>query len=132
MVTLLFGETWQETTTLPSFGSFTLDQSAVWVSLDFAAWRLQDEHQLLCSSSTENGVNSRMEAALGKLKGRTVKSIESSEVSGDLAAHFDGGLTFKIFCDQVDTGYDNYSFKTSEGIFVVGPGSQLRFEMPKT
>src|SRR6266567_1913545 len=76
MVVLHFGETKPETTTLPSFGSFTFEEGRYQISLDFAAWRCIEGNDLLCSSSSPNGVGSPMEIGLNRLKGRSVRHLE--------------------------------------------------------
>ena len=131
MILLYFGDTYWETVTLPSFGSRTFEKAVYGVSLDFAAWRCRQGAHMLCSSSSRNGVASPMELGLAKLMGMNVLEVRLEEPAADLHLVFEDGLTFDIFCDQVDTEedpHDNYSFRCPAGSFIVGPGSRLRFE----
>jgi hypothetical protein len=130
MVVLHFGRLEPEIFTLPSFGRFCFDEGAYRLGMDFAAWRCASKQDLLCSSSSPNDPGGPMETGLELLNGRTVRALRLSQQSLDLELKFEGDLTFSIFCDQVNLtdGRDNYSFRCKTGVFIVGPGSKLRFE----
>lgn len=131
MVMLYFGDTFLEVITLPSFGTSTHEHSVLCISLSFAAWRCRAGAEVLCSSSSRNGVGSAMEVGLSKLKGRLVERVCLAENSLDLSVFFEGGFAFEIFCDQADIEdepHDNYSFRSPDGWHIVGPGCRLGFE----
>ncbi len=130
MVILKFGDLHPETVTLRSFGSHTFLEAERDLSMDFAAWRCSRGSEMLCSSSSPNGVGGPMEVGLRGLERKSLIRSSLAPVTMDLRLEFTEGLAFEVFCDQVDEqqAHDNYSFRSKNGYFIVGPASKLRLE----
>ena len=91
-----------------------------------AAWRLEDEEEVLVTWS-EAACGEAWLKELQKLRGLEVESTELGAVGLDLKIHFEGGLTYSVFCDQ-GADDENYSLFTPQHVVTVGPRSRLLVE----
>ena len=130
MITLMFGTSFTRIISCVR-EPFSYEDSDTALCLEFAAWRLRRGEESLCSSSTPNGPGSKMETSLSNLKGLTVIGVDLNEGSFDLAITFSNEFVFSIFCDQFDTGNENYSFRCKGERFTVGCGPKLMLEAEK-
>jgi len=95
-----------------------------------SAWRLDSPEAMVCGAWDDNRPDGLMERGLQGLVGQTFEAYELGEPGLDLAVHFANGLTWRIFCDQVNDhdGRDNYSVYSPEETLIVGTRSRLRRE----
>jgi hypothetical protein len=91
-----------------------------------SAWRLEDKEQVL-AAWTEAASGESWLDELKRLRGLKVESTELRTVGLDLEIHFEGGLTYAIFCDQGDDD-ENYSVFTPQHVVTVGSRSRLLVE----
>lgn len=129
MITLLFGRTHIESIELVGQKA-DFETSDISLSLEWAAWRIQSTEELLCSSTSENGIGGEMERGASVLKGKAVKNVLLRQGSFDVTLWFDDGIRLSIFCDQVNrtNGRRNYQLRYHGVVFLIGPFSQLTCE----
>ena len=91
------------------------------------SWRLMDNISIVCSSKSNREA---MYSGLQMMVNQKVKASSANPITGDLVIQFEKLLTLNIFCDEtnVEENSDNYTIGTPELNFIVGCGSQVRFE----
>lgn len=89
-------------------------------------WRIEDTESVLITW-LESG--STITAQMKSLAGRTVDRVEVTRPGMDLALHFSGGITLRIFPDQAnpDEG-DNYSLALHDKTYIVSARSTVLIE----
>ena len=129
MITLLFGEVLERRLSLKE-QEVTVWDSDITLSLEWAAWRIQRREHILCSSTSENGIDSQLERGAKTLEGKAVIRTALSKISYDLTLWFEEGYKIKVFCDQVNDVLrrNNYLVRYRKRIFVITSGSLLNVE----
>ncbi len=99
------------------------------IFIENAAWRLDSELEIICSSTSSNHKGGRYEKAANLLVGRKVVRVDISKPALDLVIEFDGKLFLRVFCDQTNEvdNHDNYSVHMVEGIYTIGTNSQVKY-----
>jgi hypothetical protein len=89
-----------------------------------AAWRIDTDKKVICSSEDSNAKNKPMQNGLKLLMNRFIKKIIISEPSLDFAIEFQGKLFLKVFCNQTND-MQNYSLTLKDQIYVVQAKSNI-------
>jgi hypothetical protein len=89
------------------------------------AWRLQNQKEVICTSTSSNLEGQAMMVGLHKLIGAYVCKVKTKVPGGDLEIIFENGLSLLIFADQSNEAEDveNYTFHSNKIIVVNGPKS---------
>jgi len=98
------------------------------------AWRLDGKSKVICGATELTPEEGGTCTGLDVLVDKRVESVQLYGPAFDLTIGFEGFMFLKIFCDQTDADDEyctNYSLHTREKIYVVGPCSQLRYEIPQ-
>jgi len=97
--------------------------------LEECPWRLDGPDGVLVTWMDSADPGGRIYEKLPLLKEHTVQNTEVFTPGLDLAVHFDGGYTLRIFPDQVDADEgDNYSFTHRDNTYIVTARSQIYIE----
>lgn len=90
------------------------------------SWRLDSETEVLCGAEDDNTEEGPMQHGLRQLLGRRVRAVQLREPGLDLVLELEGGLTFRVFCDEVNAdGDDNYTVFVPHFYYNVGKRSRL-------
>jgi hypothetical protein len=90
------------------------------------SWRLDSEKEVLCGAEDDNTEEGPMRHGLRQLLDRRVSSVQLREPGLDLVLEFEGGLTLRVFCDEVrGDGDDNYTVFVPGCYYNVGKRSVL-------
>jgi len=116
---------------LPDGRAVEVEDSGVYLALDWAAWRLEAEGRIACSSTSSTGIGSHMDQGIQCLKGCRVLDVQLVKVSFDLHLTFDGDVVLAVFCDQTNRNerLENYSLRFGPDYFTVGSESALACEL---
>jgi hypothetical protein len=98
--------------------------------LAYCSWRLDSAHEVICGAWDDNSPGGTMLKGLQRLVGKRLISFVLEAPGLDVNLQFEGDLTLKIFCDQVNEVdcADNYILYIEDDVFVVGTKSCLRVE----
>jgi hypothetical protein len=101
------------------------------VFIEGCSWRLDDRSTIFCGWGEDEVVIKRK---MRRLVGCKVTAAELCNSAFDLLLSFDNRYMVRLFCDQtaIDETLDNYSIRTPDGWYCVGPRSKLRFEPTNT
>jgi len=88
------------------------------------AWRLQNQREVLCSSTSSNKKGGRMQMGLTELVGSNVIGIYICPQTYDVKLTFSNNLRLYIFCDMANSvdNDDNYSLFTPSDIYTIPSG----------
>jgi hypothetical protein len=92
-------------------------------------WRIEGADKVLATWLGENTQDGEIDRAARQLVGHDVESVELARPGLDLIVKFDGGVTLRVFPDQIDADEgDNYSLALTDKAYVVAAGSTLYCE----
>ena len=89
-------------------------------------WRIETADKVLATWLDESTPDGAIDTAARQLIGHSVESVELACPGLDLVVKFDGGLTLRVFPDQIDADEgDNYSLSVADKTYVVAARSML-------
>jgi hypothetical protein len=132
MVSLQFGEKYLRAKPVknPTLDPIIREYEGKWsLFIRDAAWRLDSEEKVLCSSRSNNQAGAEMLQGLHQITNALVSDVRLSKPGGDLLLTFSNGLELTVFCDCMneDEG-DNYWVFAPSFIFTVKPKGELAVE----
>ena len=104
---------------------FDSDQS---LGVGCACWRLDSSYRVITGSSDDSAVNGPMESGLQTLVDRKVVSAAAEHPAWDLRIEFEGGLTLRVFCEDIDEDGENYIIRHRDVHLTVGEKGRISRE----
>jgi hypothetical protein len=93
-------------------------------------WRIEADQEVLCGWSEFDPEDGNLPGCLLDLEGEPIVSVLLTEPILDVKILFGNGRALSVFCDLgVNSGDDNYRYRTPDGLYVIGPGSELTLKM---
>lgn len=91
------------------------------------SWRIDWKGEVLCGGEDDKSEQGSMMIGLREMLNRRVVSVELEQPGLDVALEFEGGLVFRIFCDEFEEEEDveNYVLFLPDRQLVVGARSTL-------
>lgn len=132
MVSLQFGEKYLRTKPVknPTLDPLIREYEGKWsLFIREAAWRLDSDEKILCSSRSNNQAGAEMLQGLHQIMDALVSDVKLFRPGGDLILTFSNGLKLTVFCDCMneDEG-DNYWVFVPSFIFTIKPKGELAVE----
>lgn len=99
------------------------------VFLKMCGWRLDGLNSVICASTSSNEAGGPMLSGLHHLIGEKIIRAQAMHPGKDMELLFSGDFCLRVFCDQTEDGYDNYSLRHSgDSIVAVGPKGVIQVE----
>ena len=94
------------------------------------AWRLEQNQTVVCGSTDNGRRDGPIVTGLSRLTDKTVLDVALAEPVPDLTIRLTDDFVLRLFCDQtnLEEGWDNYSFRSGDTIFAVGPRGTITHE----
>ncbi len=94
----------------------------------YSAWRLDGLEEVVGGCWESNEKDGPMLTTLAQLVGRRIEGYELRGPALDLDLHLEGGLIFRIFCDQTDLEEDQNSYSVWKQLKLVSVGPRTKIE----
>ena len=79
------------------------------VFLQMCCWRLDGPNGVICASTSSNEAGGEMLSGLDQLRGKKIIRAQVMHPGIDMELSFSGDICLRVFCDQTESGYDNYA-----------------------
>jgi len=96
----------------PDFGEFG-------IQVGCAAWRLEDPKGVITGWTDASAPDGPMYAGLRGLQGSILTAAEITLPGVDLLLEFDEQYVLRVFCDQFEDPYENYSISFRDTYYIV-------------